>query len=99
MLNEQRLDLDRRLGSLADSDPNREALWLELEPVLNKMREVVSDLSKLPATRLPDVQAKAAVLAALIRPERSGHGAIVPETEKSALTLSLTDDIVRLAGS
>ncbi|HBK08805.1 MAG TPA: hypothetical protein DDZ81_23610 [Acetobacteraceae bacterium] len=98
LLNDQRTDLDRRLASIPAGDPVREVLWLELEPVLTKMREVVSNLAKSPATCLPEVQAKAAVLASLIRPEQEDGGAIMPEMEKFALTLSLTDDIARLAG-
>lgn len=98
LLNEQRVDIDRRLAGIPVGNPGREFLWLELEPILAKIREVVGDLAKSPATGLPDVQAKAAVLASLIRPEHENGGPIVPEMDKFALTLSLTEDIARLAG-
>ncbi len=97
VLNEQRLDIDRRLAGIPAGNPARESLWLELDPILAKIREVVGDLAKSPATSLPDVQAKAAVLASLIRPEQENGGPIIPELDKLALTLSLTDDIAQLA--
>lgn len=98
LLNDQRVDIDRRLAGIPAGNPAREFLWLELEPVLEKIREVVSDLAKSPASGLTAIQAKAAVLASLIRPEQENGGPIIPEMEKLALTLSLTDDIARLAG-
>lgn len=98
LLNEQRVDIDRRLAGIPAGNPAREFLWLELEPILAKIREVVDDLARSPASGLSDVQAKAAVLASLIRPEQETGGPIIPEMYRSALTLSLTDDIARLAG-
>jgi hypothetical protein len=98
LLDNQRLDLDRRLLSLAPGDPARDVLWLELEPVLAKLRAAVSDLARSQAADLPQLQAKAAILATLLRPRDDRGGSVIPETEQVALALSLTDDIARLPG-
>jgi hypothetical protein len=93
-LDDKRMDIDRRMTALAPGDPRRDILWQELEPVITLLRQVVSNLAKSPATQLPELRAKADVLASLLRGE---GGAILPEDEKSALALSLTQDIARLA--
>lgn len=97
-LNDRRIDLDRRLTTLPPGDPSRDLLWLELEPILAKMRVVVKHLAESAALQMSDVQAKAAVLATLVRPGENGGDAIISDAEKSTLTLSLTDDIARLTG-
>ena len=96
LLDDKRIDIDRHMASLAPQDPARDILWQELEPILLKLREVVTSLAKSKATQLPDLRAKANVLAALLRAGEPGGGPVIPENEKSALALSLTEDIARL---
>jgi hypothetical protein len=97
MLDDKRLDIDRRIAGLGTNDPARDELWLELEPVLTKLRTVVSELAKVQAVHLAELQAKAAVLARLLRPEDDNSGQVIPDAERSALALSLTDDIAQLS--
>jgi hypothetical protein len=97
MLNEQRIELDQRIVMLPTDDPARDQLWQNLEPLLLKLREVVSDLTKAPAIDLQEVRAKAAVLAILLQPNRIDGSPIIPENETSALARSLTSDIAQLS--
>ena len=97
-LDNQRIDIDRHINSLAPDDPARDPLWIELDQVLAELRQVIGQLARAPAPHLPELQAKAAVLATLLRPEDNGHGDIIPEADKLALALSLADDITRLSG-
>jgi hypothetical protein len=96
LLDARRIDIDRRITSLTPDDRAREELWQELESVLEKLREVVSKLAKSPATDLLDLRAKATILASLLRPGDDGANPIIPEPERVALALSLTDDIAHL---
>ncbi|MDR3533126.1 MAG: hypothetical protein P4L90_21520 [Rhodopila sp.] len=97
-LNDQRIDIDRRMTALPPDDPGRDILWQGLEPVLANLRDVVGQLARTPATQIPELRAKAAVLATLLRSDDPDGGPVIPEPERSALALSLTDDIARLAG-
>jgi hypothetical protein len=56
----------------------------------------VSDLAVSPARDFSALRDKADVLAMLLRPEAPGGGPIIPEDERTALVLSLTDDVARL---
>jgi hypothetical protein len=96
LLDARRLDIDRRMTSLPPDDLAREGLWQELESVLEKLREVVSKLAKSAAADLPELRAKAAILALLLRPGHDGSGPSIPEPERVALALSLTEDVARL---
>jgi hypothetical protein len=96
LLDEQRLDLDRRMATLAPDDPARDDSWQALETVLAELREVVINLAKSPAVDLLELRAKAGVLATLLRSEVDGGGQIFTDAERAALALSITDDIARL---
>lgn len=96
LLDDKRIDIDRHIASLSLQDPARDILWQELELLLTKMRDVVMNLAKSQATQLSDLRAKAKVLAALLRAGEPGGGPLIPEHERSALALSLTEDIARL---
>jgi hypothetical protein len=98
LLDDQREELDRRLSSLPPGDPARDVLWLELEPVLANLRAAVSDLARSQAADLPQLQAKAAILATLLRPRDDRGGSVIPDAERVALALSLADDVARLPG-
>lgn len=98
ILNNQRIDIDRRMMMMAPNDPARDILWQVLEPVLAEMRETVGLLAKTPATRLFEIRAKADVLATLLRSGDDRAGPVIPEDERSALALSLVEDIARLSG-
>ena len=98
ILNNQRIDIDRRMMMLAPNDPARDILWQDLERVLVKLRETVGRLAKSPATRLPEIRAKADVLATLLRSGDDSAGPVIPEDERSGLALSLVEDIARLWG-
>jgi hypothetical protein len=91
LLDARRADIDRRMNSLPPDE-----LWQELESVLEKLREVVSKLAKSAAADLPELRAKAAILALLLRPGHDGSGPSIPEPERVALALSLTEDVARL---
>ena len=95
-LNLRRLDLDRCIAGLPANDLSREELWQELEAVLVALRNLVSRLASSPATQLPELRAKAEVLAMLLNPDDSEGGLVISETERSVLALSLTDDIIRM---
>jgi hypothetical protein len=95
LLDARRIDIDRTMTGLPPGDPARDELWQELESVLEKLREVVIKLAKLPAADLLALQAKATILSALLQPE-GRLGPIIPEAERVALALSLTQDIARL---
>jgi hypothetical protein len=92
LLDARRADIDRRMNSLPPDE-----LWQELESVLEKIREVVSKLAKSAAADLPELRAKATILALLLRPGYDGAGPTIPEPERLALALSLTEDVARLA--
>ncbi|MGD0104705.1 MAG: hypothetical protein ABSC06_11780 [Rhodopila sp.] len=96
ILDDRRSDIDRRIASLAPDDPARDILWQELETVLLKLRELVNGLAKSQATHWPELRAKANVLATLLRAGNPGGGPLIPEDERSALALSLTEDVARL---
>jgi hypothetical protein len=96
LLDARRADIDRRITSLPPDDLAREELWQELESVLEKLREVVSKLAKSAAAGLPELRAKATILALLLRPGYDGAGPTIPEPERVALALSLTEDVARL---
>jgi hypothetical protein len=94
-LNNRRIELDRRIASLPPDDPAREELWQSLQPVMDELRQVVAGLAGSPAADLPGLQAKAAILAGLLKAEDNGHDPIIPGSERNALALSLTNDIAR----
>jgi hypothetical protein len=96
-LNGRRTDIDWRIATLAPDDPTRGILWQELELLLTKLRKTVSDLARSPATHLLELQAKAVVLATLLQPGETGGGPVISEDERTALALSLTDDMVRFS--
>jgi hypothetical protein len=97
-LNDRRTDIDRRMILLGPNDPARESLWQALESVLVELRHVVYLLAQSPADHLPQLVVKAEVLATLFRHgDPGGGGPLIPEEERSALLLSVTDDIARLA--
>jgi hypothetical protein len=96
-LNSQRLDIDRNMTILAPDDPARDVLWQELESVLARLRDIVGDLAGSPAEHLSELRDKADVLATLLRPDGTGSGPVIPDEERVALALSLTDDVVRLS--
>lgn len=98
ILNNQRIDIDRRMTMLAPDDPARDILWQDLEPVLTRMRETVGRLAKSPATQMLEIRAKANVLAMLLRSGDDGAGPVISEDERSALALSLVEDIAQLSG-
>jgi hypothetical protein len=93
VLNDQRIDIDRRIEILAPDDPARDVLWQELESVLASVHALLGNLTQSPATQLSDLRAKAAVLAHLLRFGTDGGGPEITDNEKSALALSLSDDI------
>jgi hypothetical protein len=95
VLDGRRIDLDRHITSLAEDDPARDILWQELEAVLAQFGQVVNALAKSHATRLPEIRAKADMLAALLR-STDHSGPIISDDERSELALSLTEDIARL---
>jgi hypothetical protein len=99
LLDGQRIDIDRRLTELDQDDPERDVLWQELEALLAKLREAVVDIANHPAADLAELRSKAAILSALLRSGDAGGGPTVSEAEKSALALSITDDIARLAAA
>jgi hypothetical protein len=95
-LNRRRIDIDRLLTGLAPEDPARHESWLELEGVLTRLHQAVRDLANTPAVDLADLQAKAAILATLLRSEVGGGGQVIAEAERIMLALSITDDIAGL---
>ena len=66
--------------------------------MLVALRATVGQLANAPATRISELRAKAHVLATLLRHGDDGAGPVIPEQERSALALSLVDDIARLDG-
>jgi hypothetical protein len=98
-LNDQRIDLDRRITVLPPYDFSNDILWRELELVLVKLREVVSQLAKTPATHIPELRAKAEVLVTLLRSNDTNGGPVIPKDEIWALALSLATDVAGLSGS
>jgi hypothetical protein len=96
LLDARRADIDRRMTSLPPDALAREELWQELESVLEKIREVVSKLAKSAAADLPELRAKATILALLLRLACDGAGPTIPEPERVALALSLAEDVARL---
>jgi hypothetical protein len=62
---------------------------------MEQLREAVSNLAGSQATDLTGLQTKAAILAELLRADADGAGPVIPEAERAALALSLTQDIAR----
>lgn len=98
-LNRQRVDIDRRLADLAPEDPAAHEAWQELQAVVTRLRAAVRRLASAPAANMAELQAKAGILAALLRSEVGGGGQVVADAECTGLTLSITDDIAILANS
>jgi hypothetical protein len=98
-LNRQRTDINRHIAALAPDDPAQAILWQELDSLLCSLNIIVSALTRFPATHLPELQAKADVLATLLKPGETGGGPIIPENKRVALALSLTDDVARFSVS
>jgi len=98
-LNAQRAGMDRSIATLAPDDPARDALWQDLERVLQNLDGVVARLAQSPAAQLSDLRAKADVLATLLQAGDAGQGPVVSDDARSALTLSLIGDIVRLVSA
>jgi hypothetical protein len=98
-LNERRMEIDRSIASLPPDDTTREVLWQSLQPVMALLREAVENLAASHATDLTGLQAKAAILAELLRADENGAGPIIPEAERVALALSLTEDIAGFVAS
>jgi hypothetical protein len=99
VLDRLRVDIDRRLASLAPEEPAAHEAWQELQTVVMRLRAAVRGLASAPAAGLAELQAKAAILAALLRSEVGGGGQVIADAERIALTLSLTDDIAILTNS
>jgi hypothetical protein len=95
LLDARRMDIDRRMTSLPPDDLAQEELWQQLESVLEKLREIVGKLAQSTATDLRELQAKATILALLLRAGQDGARPIIPEAQRVALALSLTEDIAR----
>jgi hypothetical protein len=96
-LNDLRIDIDRRITSLFD-DACRNVLWPELEPVLEKLDDVVDRLAKTQATHMAELQAKARVLATLLRFDDAGRSSVIHGDRAARLALSLAEDTASLAG-
>jgi hypothetical protein len=94
-LNERRIEIDHSIAILPPGDSAREELWQSLQPVMEQLREAVSNLAGSQATDLTGLQTKAAILAELLRADADGAGPVIPEAERAALALSLTQDIAR----
>lgn len=88
-LDERRIEIDKQMMTQAKDEVAREQLWAELETTLARLDDVIDRLTRLPAARLPDLRAKAIVVAALMR----GTGPQVTEVRRADLALSLTEDI------
>jgi hypothetical protein len=97
VLDRLRIDIDRRLVNMVPEDPARPELWQELEEVLQGLHQTVRDLADAPAVDLADLQAKAAILATLLRSEIGGGGQVIADAERTALAVSITDDIASLS--
>ena len=93
-LNRRRAELDQRIMALAEGDDEPDVLWKELGVVLAEGNTLVTQLATAPADDRAGLQAKAAVLAFLLRSFETA--AIHSEQEMVDLTLSVTDDIARL---
>ena len=65
-------------------------------PFWRKIREIVGELAKSAAADLPELRAKATILALLLRPGNDGAGPTIPKPEREALALSLAEDVARL---
>ena len=99
MLNDQRMDLDRRMAVLQlGADIGCDALWQELEDVLEELEDAAKQLAQVSATRLTEVRAKAEILAMLMRSDDVGDGPVIPYDKTRELALSLTDDLGGLPG-
>jgi hypothetical protein len=94
-LNQQRIEIDRSIANLPPGDPAHEDLWQSLQAVMEQLREAVSNLAASQAADLAGIQAKAAILAELLGADEDGAGPIIPDAERTALALSLTQDIAR----
>jgi hypothetical protein len=97
-LNQQRINIDRSTADLPPDDPAREELWQSLQPIMAQLREAVANLAASQATDLAGLKAKAAILEELLRAGEDSAGPIIPEAERTALALSLTQDIARFTG-
>jgi hypothetical protein len=97
-LNDQRINLDRRITMLPADDHRGDRAWLELEDVLEQLEDAAERLVGVSATELMQVRAKAEVLAILMRSDEADGESIVPVDKTRALTLSLVDDLAGLPG-
>jgi hypothetical protein len=86
-LDGSRIGINERMTALSPEDPSWDMLWVELEAVLARLREIVDRIADTPAINIAELRAKAVVLATRLR---SGD-----EPEKAlalSLSLSLSDD-------
>jgi len=95
-LNALRVGLDQRIMGLPPDAAGREELWAEMESHLARMSDIAGRLTMARATGMPQLRAKADILATLLRGNDTGGNDIIPERKMMDLALSLADDIADL---
>ncbi|HQT75605.1 MAG TPA: hypothetical protein PLD10_01030 [Rhodopila sp.] len=93
-LNERRINLDHRLSTLADDDPERDLLWEALETILAAFPGLIKQLAVTDAANQAELQAKASILALLLQEPQSDSVALSPEMR--GLAISVANDVLRL---
>jgi hypothetical protein len=72
--------------------PDRDVLWQETD--FARQRDVIVRLAQTPATDRPQLCAKAAVRAKLLRSRDADGSPIVPDDKSTTLALALAEDSV-----
>jgi len=89
-LDHRRKQIDKQMMTQVEEEGARAQLWAELEATLTQLHNITDRLTRLPAARLSELRAKAAVVAALM----NGTGPVVAEGERTGLALSLANDML-----
>ena len=93
-----RAKIDQHIVGLPTDDLCRDILWQELELVVATLETLVRRLANTHASQLPVLRAKAVVLATVMLSGAEGASPFITDDEKTALALSLANDIIRVLG-
>ena len=96
MLNDQRIELDRRILALAPDDLSGNLLRHELDDLLEKLQVYARKMARVSATGISEVRSKAQALASFMRSDNGMGGSLIPDDMIWALALSLVDDLANL---
>ena len=92
LLDNQRNQLDQRLVSLTEDDPQRDVVWQELDAVMHRLSGLIACLAATASTQIAELHAKAGITSMVLKE----HQADPTSAGATALALSLANEVVHL---